>query len=76
MPWGMRGEKILRGSTLVYHSVAACNGGQPEGVHIPRAPGRTFRAASQGGLQPVAAPLSEKLWRVLFPIVALFGCIL
>ena len=43
-----------------------------EGVCIPRAPGRTFRAASQGGLQPVAAPLSEKLWRVLFPINALF----
>ena len=45
--------------------------GQPEGIHIPRAPGRTFRAASQGGLQPVTTPLLEKLWRVLFPINAL-----
>jgi len=45
--------------------------GRAEGICIPRAPGRTFRAASQGGLQPVTAPLSEKLWHVLFPIVAL-----
>ena len=75
MPWGMRGEKILRGSTLVYHSVAACNGGQPEGVHIPRAPGRTFRTARQDGFQPVAVPLLAKLWCVLFPINALFGSI-
>ena len=75
MPGGMRGEKI-RGSTLVYHSMGPFTQGRAEGICIPRAPGRTFRAASQGGLQPVAAPLSEKLWRVLFPIVALFDCIL
>ena len=71
MPAGMRGERILRGSTLVYHSVAAHNAGHAEGFHIPHAPGRTFRTASQGGLQPVTAPLLEKLWRVLFPINAL-----
>ena len=70
MPAGMRGEKI-RGSTLVCHSMGPFPQGRAEGICIPRAPGRTFRAASQGGLQPVTAPLSEKLWHVLFPIVAL-----
>ena len=76
MPWGMRGEKILRGSTLVYHSVAACNGGQPEGIHIPRAPGRTFRTARQDGFQPLTVPLLAKRRCVLFPIIALFDWIL
>ena len=74
MPWGMRGERILRGSTLVYHSVAACNGGQPEGIHIPRAHGRTFCTARQDGFQPVAVPLLAEPWRILFPIIALFDC--
>lgn len=45
--------------------------GQPEGIHIPRAPGRTFRTAWQDGFQPVAVPLLAKLWCVLFPINAL-----
>lgn len=35
--------------------------GQPEGIHIPRAPGRTFRTAWQDGFQPVAVPLLAKL---------------
>ena len=32
---------------------------------------RPNRVVMQGGLQPVTAPLLEKLWRVLFPINAL-----
>ena len=72
MPWGMRGEKILRGSTLVYHSVAAHNAGHAEGFHIPHAPGRTFRTARQDGFQPLTVPLLAKRLCVLFPIIALF----
>ena len=49
--------------------------GQPEGIHIPRAPGRTFRTARQDGFQPAAVPLLAKLWCVLFPINALFGSV-
>ena len=66
----------LRGSTLVYHSVAAHNAGHAEGFHIPHAPGRTFRTAVRDGFQPVTVPLLAKLWRVLFPFIALFGCVL
>ena len=66
-----------RKNTSRFHSrlslKAAIHAGQAEGICIPRAPGRTFRAASQGGLQPVTTPLLEKLWRVLFPIIALFN---
>ena len=50
--------------------------GQPEGVHIPRAPGRTFRTARQDGFQPVAVPLLPELRGILFPIVALFDCLI
>ena len=64
-------RRKFRGSTLVYRSNRPIHAGQTEGICIPRAPGRTFRAASQGGLQPTAAPLLAKLWRVLFPINAL-----
>ena len=70
MPGGMRGEKIAVPLSFITQW-GPFTQGRAEGVCIPRAPGRTFRAASQGGLQPVTAPLLEKLWRVLFPINAL-----
>ena len=75
MPGGMRGEKIAVPLSFITQW-GPFTQGRAEGICIPRAPGRTFRAASQGGLQPVTAPLLEKLWRVLFPIVALFNYIL
>ena len=70
MPGGMRGEKIAVPLSFITQW-GPFTQGRAEGVCIPRAPGRTFRTASQGGLQPVTAPLLEKLWRVLFPINAL-----
>ena len=70
MPGGMRGEKIAVPLSFITQW-GPFTQGRAEGVCIPRAPGRTFRAALQGGLQPVTAPLLEKLWRVLFPINAL-----
>ena len=70
MPRGMRGEKIAVPLSFITQR-GPFTQGRAEGICIPRAPGRTFRAASQGGLQPVTAPLLEKLWRVLFPINAL-----
>lgn len=72
MPLGMRGEEMLRGSTLVFHSGAARNAGHTEGFDIPRAPGRTFRTARQDGFQPLTVPLLAKRRCVLLPIIALF----
>ena len=71
MPAGMRGEKILRGSTLVYH-LQPVTQANAAGFHIPRAPGRTFCRTPQDGLQPVTVPLFPELRGILFPIVALF----
>ena len=70
MPGGMRGEEIAVPLSFITQW-GPFTQGRAEGVCIPRAPGRTFRTASQGGLQPVTAPLLEKLLRVLFPINAL-----
>lgn len=61
MPAGMRGERILRGSTLVYHSGAAHDAGHAEGVHSPRAPGRTFCPQRVSGLA-ADGPLSLAPW--------------
>ena len=74
MPAGMRGEKI-RGSTLVYHSQPVTQA-NAAGFHIPRAPGRTFCRTPQDGLQPVTVPLLPEPRGILFPIVALFDCLL
>ena len=70
MPAGMRGEKKIA-VPLSFVTHPTHDAGHSEGICIPHAPGRTFRAAVQGGLQPVAAPLLAKLWHVLFPIDAL-----
>lgn len=70
----MRGEKSRFHSRLSLKS--ANYGGHPEGIHIPRAPGRTFRATPQDGFQPTTIPLLAKLRRVLFPFIALFAWLL
>ena len=69
----LRGEKDFAVPLSFITQVQPDDVGQPEGVHIPRAPGRTFRTAPRDGLQPVTVPLLAKLWCVLFPIHALFG---
>ena len=51
----------LRGSTLVYRSSSACDGGQSEGICIPRAPGRTFCPQRVKGLS-AGGPLSLAPW--------------
>ena len=61
MPLGMRGEEMLRGSTLVFHSGAARNAGHTEGFDIPRAPGRTFCPQRVSGLA-ADGPLSLAPW--------------
>ena len=61
MPFGMRGEEMLRGSTLVFHSGAARNAGHAEGFDIPRAPGRTFCPQRVSGLA-AGGPLSLAPW--------------
>ena len=48
------------------------DGGQPEGVCIPRAPGRTFCSALQDRLQPTDGLSLAKGGGILFPIDALF----
>ena len=52
-------EATDRGSTLFYHSRKALDAGRTEGIHIPRAPGRTFPAPSVGTL---AAGALSVLW--------------
>ena len=68
----MRGDRSYRGSTLVCHSMAADDGGLPEGICIPRAPGRTFCSALQDRLQPTDGLSLAKGEGILFPIDALF----
>ena len=70
MPWGMRGDISRFHSRLSLKSDH--NAGHAEGIHIPRAPGRTFCRTPQDGLQPVTVPLFPELRGILFPIVALF----
>ncbi len=66
---------MSRGSTLVCR-LRAFDAGHAAGIHIPRAPGRTFCRTPQDGLQPVAVPLLPELRGILFPIVALFDWLL
>ena len=66
---------MSRGSTLVCR-LRAFDAGQAAGFHLPRAPGRTFCRTPQDGLQPVTVPLLPELRGILFPIVALFDCLL
>ena len=56
----MRGEKDFAVPLSFITQVQPDDVGQPEGIHIPRAPGRTFRTAWQDGFQPVAVPLLAK----------------
>ena len=66
---------MSRGSTHGCR-MRAYDAGQAAAFHIPRAPGRTFCRTPQDGLQPVAVPLLPELRGILFPIVALFDCLL
>ena len=62
MPKGMRGDRFFL-IAVPLSFVTRCwpvDGSRPEGIHIPRAPGRTFCLPSQCRLQPVAAPLCPK----------------
>lgn len=58
---------MLHGSTLVYRSMAG-DGGLPEGVCIPRTPGRTFGPCSAGRLAAGGHPSLPGAPGVLFPI--------